>query len=123
MKTFLNILIFLTIFGVEIYILRKFIYGNNIFTQNRFAGWLYSRGDGKRTDITVTAWWEKRRIPYNVIVLPVAMVSYIFFLLFIAMAEILKPGEDAVEPIALIIGPIMMNICYVVFGEKVAREG
>ena len=34
-----------------------------------------------------------------------------FFVLLSASGE-LKPGEDAVEPIALIIVPVLANVCY-----------
>ena len=33
-------------------------------------------------------------------------------MVFILHTDVLKPGEDAVEPIALMAAPILINICY-----------
>ena len=59
---------------------------------------------------------ETRRLPYNIIVAVSGFVSLILFYVFILASGELKPGEDAVEPLALIaaafILPLAINICY-----------
>jgi hypothetical protein len=47
-------------------------------------------------------WWEYRRIPFNVTLLVIGVVS-VFAMEAIA-ARVIEPGEDAVEPIALMAG-------------------
>ena len=49
---------------------------------------------------------------YNLIVGITAPVSLPLFYFFISRSNALKPGEDAVEPIALLAAPVLMNICY-----------
>src|SRR5262245_1914046 len=63
----------------------------------------------------VIAWWESRRLAYNLLVGVVAFVSFWVFLICIATSGVLQPGEDAIEPIALMAAPlaiIPINICY-----------
>ncbi|MDC4224478.1 MAG: hypothetical protein MPW15_09680 [Candidatus Manganitrophus sp.] len=60
----------------------------------------------------VITWWELRRIPYNLAVGVVGLISFLFFFLFIHLAHELKPGEDAIEPLALFVAPILINFAY-----------
>lgn len=66
---------------------------------------------------TIIAWWEARRIPYNIIVAISGFVSLILFYVFILASGELEPGEDAVEPLALIaaafILPLAINIGWI----------
>src|SRR5690242_20375788 len=78
----------------------------------QFFVWLFSVPETERTLGSVIVWWELRRIPYNIIVGCVAFISLILFFVSIASANVLGPGEDAVEPLALIFAPIAINICY-----------
>ncbi len=39
-------------------------------------------------------------------------MSVVAFLFFMTHANVLKPGEDAAEPMAVFAAPIFMNICY-----------
>lgn len=57
-------------------------------------------------------WWELRRIPYNVVVLSNAFVSLCLTSWFISHFVVLRPGEDAFEPMMLVLSPIAMNVCY-----------
>jgi hypothetical protein len=57
----------------------------------------------------VIEWWEIRRLVYNAILLGVGIPS---FLLFVILLEPLPPGEDAVEPMALILAPFAANFAY-----------
>ncbi len=60
----------------------------------------------------IIIWWEARRIPYNIIVGISGVLSLIVFYFLIAKSGELQPGEDAVEPIALLAAPLFVNICY-----------
>lgn len=51
-------------------------------------------------------------MPYNLIVGTVGAVSFLLYLLCISLAHELKPGEDAIEPMALLAAPVAINICY-----------
>jgi len=58
------------------------------------------------------AWWEKRRSWHNLTIISIGFASLIAFYIFIYHTDELKPGEDAVEPLVLIIAPFVINICY-----------
>jgi len=77
-----------------------------------FFTWFFSRPSEPLSRLGIVAWWEIRRVPYNLIVGIIGFVSLLLFFLFISLAHELKPGEDAVEPMALFIAPIAINICY-----------
>ena len=51
-------------------------------------------------------------MPYNLILGVIGAISLLLFFVFIDLAHELKPGEDAVEPMALFVAPIAWNICY-----------
>jgi len=78
----------------------------------RFKEWMFSVREGERSVIDIVLWWELRRIPYNIIVGIAGLFSLSLFYFFISRTNVLKPGEDAVEPIALLATPVVMNICY-----------
>lgn len=60
------------------------------------------------------AWWEIRRIPYNLALLVVGVVS--IYSMEVIGNHLVKPGEDLAEPIGMLIGiiiyAVMANICY-----------
>lgn len=62
------------------------------------------------------AWWEGRRLAYNLAVGAVAIISFVIYYVSIVSTGVLKPGEDVIEPVALmaapILAPIAINICY-----------
>ena len=60
----------------------------------------------------VIAWWENRRIAFNAVVGVYGLVCFIIFLVSIETSGALEPGEDAVEPLALIMIPIGLNVLY-----------
>jgi hypothetical protein len=60
----------------------------------------------------VIAWWEVRRIPFNVIVGVYGAVCLVVFFWAITTSGHLRPGEDAVEPIALLAAPFGINLLY-----------
>jgi hypothetical protein len=70
--------------------------------------------NGKVTSAEIWLWWEKRRLAYNLIVIFAALLFLAAYMA--ACVKILKPGEDFVEPLALIaamvLGPLAWNACY-----------
>jgi hypothetical protein len=76
--------------------------------------WMFTVSEGERSAADIILWWELRRIPYNFIVGITGLCSLLLFYFFISRTNALKPGEDAVEPIALLAAPFVMNICYTV---------
>jgi hypothetical protein len=80
----------------------------------RFITWFFSRPSEPLSRLGIIAWWEIRRVPYNLIVGVVGIVSLLLFFLFIDLAHELKPGEDAIEPIAIVAAPFVINICYTI---------
>jgi hypothetical protein len=78
-----------------------------------FFKWLVAPRENRESWLHVIGWWELRRIPYNLIVGVLGIVSLALFFLFIHLADELQPGEDAVEPLVIIyFAPIAINILY-----------
>jgi hypothetical protein len=69
---------------------------------------------GTLTTGQVIRWWELRRLLYNVVLLVVgvAAIAGMEWL----MTKVIPMGEDAIEPMALVLGVvvygIMANLCY-----------
>jgi hypothetical protein len=78
----------------------------------RFWRWLFEVREGDRSTLEIIGWWEIRRIPYNLLILPIGLVSLIVFFVAILSTGHLKPGEDAVEPLAVLAAPFAMNFFY-----------
>jgi hypothetical protein len=74
--------------------------------------WLFSRSSSNLGPLGIILWWEARRVPYNLIIGIFGCFSLILFFLFINASGHLKPGEDAVEPMALMLAPFAINLCY-----------
>jgi hypothetical protein len=60
----------------------------------------------------VVAWWEIRRLSFNVIVGAYGALCFVVFFWAITTSGHLQPGEDAVEPIALLAAPLGINVLY-----------
>ena len=73
--------------------------------------WLF-REQVAGTLIETIAWWELRRIPYNLIVGALGLICLFVYYAAIEGSGHLQPGEDAVEPIMLIVTPVLVNVCY-----------
>jgi hypothetical protein len=62
----------------------------------------------------IVGWWEIRRIPYNLIIGGAGFVSLLLMLGF--GSQVVAPGEDVIEPMALFFfGPLILigaNVCY-----------
>src|SRR4051812_8706087 len=78
----------------------------------RWWSWMVSRTQQAHSIWNVIAWWELRRLSYNLFVAAVGIPSLIVFFLAISAAHELQPGDDAVEPMALLAAPILANIAY-----------
>src|SRR5437016_14108137 len=78
----------------------------------RLPAWLFSPPVQPVTRWRVIAWWELRRIPYNIILGVFGILSLTIFYSSILSSGVLHEGEDAVEPLALLVAPILANICY-----------
>lgn len=61
---------------------------------------------------SIWGWWERRRILFNLIVLPAGFVALVLLLTVSANAHGLPPGEDMVEPFAVLGAPIILNVLY-----------
>jgi len=72
------------------------------------------------------AWWERRRLGYNGFLAAIGIPGLALFYLAIIASGRLAPGEDAIEPIALLAAPIGANIAYtagwLVEGAMLAQE-
>jgi hypothetical protein len=72
---------------------------------------LFSGGQGTESTLI---WWELRRIPFNLSVGAVGLASVIVMELF--GSTFIPPGEDFVEPLALIFGvalfALVVNVAY-----------
>ena len=78
----------------------------------RFADWLFANPQDARSLWGVVAWWEIRRIPFNIIIGVYGAICLVIFFWAIATSGHLQPGEDAVEPLALLAAPFGINVLY-----------
>ena len=78
----------------------------------RFTAWLFMNPQEPRSLWRVIAWWELRRISFNIIVVVYGALCFVIFLWAITTSGHLQPGEDAVEPLALLAAPFVVNLLY-----------
>lgn len=74
--------------------------------------WLFAAPLEPVTALRVVGWWELRRIPFNLVIGVFGIFAFAVFATSIYSAGVLQPGEDAVEPFALLLAPIAANLCY-----------
>ena len=74
--------------------------------------WLFTAPQEPVTPRRIIGWWELRRIPFNAILGIIGFVSLILFTTCIESAGVLQPGEDAVEPLAIVVVPLIANAAY-----------
>jgi hypothetical protein len=77
----------------------------------RAATWMFT-GPESVSPLQVLAWWELRRLPFNVLIGPYGLLCYVLFVWGADGSGRLAPGEDAVEPVALIAAPVVINLLY-----------
>ena len=75
----------------------------------QFAAWFFSSPKDPIAPGKVLAWWEARRLPFNIIIGAYGILC--LFVFFEAISS-LPPEEDVVEPLALIAAPIFVNLLY-----------
>ena len=80
--------------------------------QNRLHRWIFEPPDAPYRLLQIVAWWEARRIPYNLAIIVPGVISYVAFNLSLSMSDSLGPGEDGVEPLALVMGMLGANFFY-----------
>lgn len=74
--------------------------------------WLFTPPAQPYTTRSLIAWWEQRRLFYNLFIGSIGLCSLLAFRFFIGQAKALSPGEDAFEPLALVFAPVLLNIGY-----------
>jgi len=60
----------------------------------------------------IIGWWERRRVPYNLFLVAVGLPSLLLFYWTMTASGVVAPGEDAVEPLAVIAAPVLANVAY-----------
>ena len=77
-------------------------------------GRLFSASEIPSRNVDVIRWWELRRIPYNLVVGAVGLASIVVF--EIVANSMIPRGEDAVEPLLLLVGifayGVACNVAY-----------
>jgi hypothetical protein len=91
---------------------------------SRGLAWLFSGPKQPVSAIRVFAWWELRRLPFNLIVGTYSVVCLVIFFVAIITSGHLQPWEDPVEPIALMAAPFVINVLYTLgwIVELIARS-
>jgi hypothetical protein len=79
---------------------------------NRFTAWLFSNPKDPACPKGVFAWWEARRLPFNLIIGTYGVLCLVVFFAAITTSGHLQPGEDAVEPLAVMAAPIIINVLF-----------
>jgi hypothetical protein len=76
------------------------------------ATWMFASLNEAQTPQAVIAWWERRRLPFNLLVGAWGIFCLIVFFAAITTSGHLQQGEDAVEPLALVAAPFVINLLY-----------
>jgi hypothetical protein len=89
----------------------------------RAKSWLFTSQGDSASEWQVILWWELRRIPYNLFIGVYGIICLMLFYWAITPTGVVQPGEDAVEPFAIILAPFVANACYTLgwLVELVAR--
>jgi len=88
----------------------KIIFDRNIMT--KILTWFFKSPDSNLSPLSIIIWWEVRRIPYNILIGIYGFLSLLLFYFLIQSSGKLEPGEDAVEPMAIFVAPIVINLAY-----------
>jgi len=71
----------------------------------------FSVPPGHRSSLAIIGWWEARRLAYNRFAGALGIVCLGLCLVFVS-ASGRDAGDDATRPMALVAGPVMMNLAY-----------
>jgi hypothetical protein len=74
--------------------------------------WLFAPQDAPSSVWRTLAWWEARRVPFNLIVGSYGVLCLVVFVWGLSTSGRLRPGEDAIEPMALLAAPFLVNALY-----------
>lgn len=81
--------------------------------------WMWKRLQGAPSGLRIWIWWEKRRIPYNLFVIVLSLISIAVYVCSRMMPGLIPPqskSEDIIPALpiisAAIFGPIIWNACY-----------
>lgn len=78
----------------------------------KIYNWFFIVPPGERSALQIIAWWEIRRIPFNILIGTIGIISLILLFKFVGEAEVSHPEEDIIEPISLLLAPFGINFCY-----------
>eukprot|EP00456_Euglypha_rotunda_P013451 TRINITY_DN1403_c0_g1_i12.p1 TRINITY_DN1403_c0_g1~~TRINITY_DN1403_c0_g1_i12.p1 ORF type:complete len:158 (-),score=13.81 TRINITY_DN1403_c0_g1_i12:241-714(-) len=74
--------------------------------------WMFKSPPPPSDAWSTIAWWESRRIPFNLLILGYAIPCFIVYVWGLSTSGHLQPGEDAEEPLVLLAAPIAINVLY-----------
>ena len=74
--------------------------------------WIFKEPTSPKTIFRIIVWWELRRIPYNIFIGITGFIGLALFYYFADVSGAIKPGEDLIEPLLLLISPILVNLAY-----------
>jgi hypothetical protein len=77
-----------------------------------FTDWLFTNPRDSASTKAIVSWWEVRRLPFNLIIGTYGILCLVLFFATITTSGYLQTGEDAVEPLALMMAPIIVNVLY-----------
>lgn len=85
-------------------------------TNNEATHWFFEPLPAAASASQVWPWWEKRRLGYNIVVVATAFFAFWAFQFLCATSGLLRPGDDAEEPmavmLAMFVGPLTWNLGY-----------
>jgi hypothetical protein len=74
--------------------------------------WMFESPPLPISEWSAILWWERRRVPFNLFVVGYAIPCFVVFIIALSTSGYLQPGEDAVEPLALLAAPVVINVLY-----------
>ena len=84
----------------------------HVTTMKRILAWLFEPQTHPLAWWKVIWWWEVRRIAFNFFIGSYGIVCLFVFYWAISSSGQLESGEDAFEPIGILAGLILANVCY-----------
>jgi len=71
---------------------------------------MFSCSGGPEHEPNIIWWWEVRRIPFNLVMASWGAICLTAY--FWGVSAVLPPGQDAIEPVALLALPFAINAVY-----------